>query len=326
MRKIHAAAQGREGELSDNGALQHQGIGKRMAKNYPEIFTKDANIDARATNVIRSILSMFNGLSGIQTVVPTIHISTDASMADMWYMNASDRGAREARRHADNNEARDFNIRHDNKGEYLTRLFNDPQFAKDSIGYELFKPLFSVLVNTQSHSDQPWLVDEVFSIDEARERWSERNVNWFMHAGNSKLTQNRMPFSQSNLLRDIIESVDTAFYSTTPSVNLRYSHDTIVLPLASLMELNNFGEEINDLEELGAKGWHDYLVVPMAANIQIVFYRKDGNTNPDDILFKAMLNEQEVTLPFTPVSGPYYRWKDAKDYYSKKIAPYVTKR
>ena len=92
------------------------------------------------------------------------------------------------------------------------------------------------------------------------------------------------------------------------------------------MEMNNFGEEINDLEELGAKGWHDYLVVPMAANIQIVFYRKDGNTNPDDILFKAMLNEQEVTLPFTPVSGPYYRWKDAKDYYSTKIAPYVTKR
>lgn len=326
VRKIHAAAQGREGELSDNGALQHQGIGKRMAKNYPEIFTKDANIDARATNVIRSILSMFNGLSGIQTVVPSIHISTDASMADMWYMNASDRGAREARRHADNNEARDFNIRHDNKGEYLTRLFNDPQFAKDSIGYELFKPLFSVLVNTQSHSDQPWLVDEVFSIDEARERWSERNVNWFMHAGNSKLTQNRMPFSQSNLLRDIIESVDTAFYSATPSVNLRYSHDTIVLPLASLMELNNFGEEINNLEELGAKGWHDYLVVPMAANIQIVFYRKDGSSNPDDILFKALLNEQEVTLPFTPVSGPYYRWKDAKDYYSKKIALYVTKR
>ena len=326
VRNIHAAAQGREGELSDNGALQHQGIGRRMAQNYPAIFNGSTNVDARATNVIRSILSMFNGLSGIQTVVPAIHITTDASNGDMWYMNADDKGAQKARRHADENEAREFYKRHNNKGEYLSRLFNDAQFAKDSIGDKLFDHLFSVLVNTQSHSDQPWLMEEVFTIDEARERWSQRNVGWFMHAGNSKMTENRMPFSQSNLMRDIIQCVDTAINSATPSVNLRYSHDTIILPLASLMEMNNIGDEINDLEELGEKGWHDYLVVPMAANIQIVFYRKDGSNDINDVIFKALLNEQEVKLPFTPVEGPYYRWKDAKEYYSKKIAPYVTKR
>lgn len=326
VRTIHSEAQGREGELSDKGALQHQGIGKRMAQNYPAIFNGTTNVNAKATDVIRSILSMFNGLYGIQTVVPSIHIVTDASIGDMWYMNADDKGADKARKSADKNEAKVFKKKHANKGEYLNRLFNDPQFAKDSIGDKLFTSLFSVLANTQSHSDQPWLMEEVFTIDEARERWSERNVRWFLHAGNSKMTHNRMPYSQSNLLRDIIESVDTAINSVTPSVNLRYSHDTVVLPLATLLEMNNLGEEINDLEELGEKGWHDYLVVPMAANIQIVFYRKDGSTDIDDVLFKALLNEQEVTLPFTPVEGPYYRWKDAKDYYSKKIAPYVTKR
>ena len=64
----------------------------------------------------------------------------------------------------------------------------------------------------------------------------------------------------------------------------------------------------------------------MAGNIQIVFYRKDGGNDVNDVLFKALLNEREVKLPFNAVEGPYYRWKDAKDYYSKKIAPYVTKR
>ena len=326
VRTIHSAAQGREGELSDNGALQHQGIGKRMAQNYPALFNGTTNVNAKSTVVIRSILSMFNGLNGIQTVVPDIHIKTDASKGDMWYMDADDEGAQEARKSADANERKTFNNNHDNKGEYLSKLFNDPQFAKDSIGSKLFSSLFSVLANTQSHSDQPWLLDEVFSIDEIRDRWAERNVNWFMHAGNSKMTGNRMPYSQANLMRDIIESVDTAVNSKTPSVNLRYNHDTVVFPLATLMEMNNLGDEINDLEQLAQVGWHDYLVVPMAGNIQIVFYRKDGSNDVNDVLFKALLNEREVKLPFNAVEGPYYRWKDAKDYYSKKIAPYVTKR
>ncbi len=326
VRTIHSAAQGREGELSDNGALQHQGIGKRMAQNYPALFNGTTNVNAKSTVVIRSILSMFNGLNGIQTVVPDIHIKTDASKGDMWYMDADDEGAQEARKAADANERKAFNNNHDNKGEYLSKLFNDPQFAKDSIGSKLFSSLFSVLANAQSHSDQPWLLDEVFSIDEIRDRWAERNVNWFMHAGNSKMTGNSMPYSQANLMRDIIESVDTAVNSKTPSVNLRYNHDTVVFPLATLMEMNNLGDEINDLEQLAQVGWHDYLVVPMAGNIQIVFYRKDGSNDVNDVLFKALLNEREVKLPFNAVEGPYYRWKDAKDYYSKKIAPYVTKR
>ena len=323
-RKIQAAARGREGELSDNGALQHQGIGRRMARNYPQIFNATTNVNAKSTVVIRSILSMFNGLSGIQSVVPSINIKTDASHGDMWYMNYDDKEAWKSRENADTTVCREFLAHHENHGEYLKKLFNDEKFAKDSIGDALFNPLYNLLVNTQSHSDQPWLVDEIFSIDEIRERWQQRNINWFMHAGNSRLTGNRMPFSQANLLRDIIESTDSAINSTTPSANLRYSHDTIIFPLAVLMEMENFGEEINDLEQLAPNGWHDYLVVPMGANIQIVFYRKDGSHSIDDVLFKALLNEREVTLPFQAVEGPYYRWKDAKEYYTRKIAPYVT--
>lgn len=322
VRKIHTAAQGKEGELSDNGALQHQGIGRRMAANFPSVINGTTNVNARSTTVIRSILSMFNGLYGIQSVVPQIHIVTDASQGDMWYMNRFDEGAQKARKNADENEAVSFRKKHSNKGEYLSRLFNDPEFAADSIGDRLFNPLFSVLVNAQSHSDQPWIVDEVFTLDEAKQRWAERNIGWFIHAGNSKLTSNRMPFSQANLLKDIIECTDTAINSLTPSVNLRYSHDTVVLPLATLLEINKLAEEINDFEELADKGWHDYTVVPMAGNIQIVFYRKDGDNSGNDVLFKVLLNEEEVKLPFTPVVGPYYRWDEAKEYYSKKIAPF----
>ncbi|MCH5232705.1 MAG: histidine-type phosphatase [Muribaculaceae bacterium] len=312
---------GRDGELSDKGAVQHQGIGRRMAENYPEIFNPNTNIDARSTIVIRSILSMFNGLNGIKTVVPEVKIKTDASNADMWYMNFHDSVIWANYAKADSTIYRDFQKKHANKGEYLKKIFNDPLYAADSIGSSLFNPLYALLVNTQSHYGQPWLTDSVFTIEEARERWMIRNANWFIQCGNSKLTDNRQPFSQANLLINIIESADTAINSANQSVNLRYGHDTIVMPLTCLLELNEFGNEINDLELLDEMGWHDYLAVPMGANIQIIFYRPDSKqvSSPEDVLIKVLLNEEEATLPLGRDSGPYYKWNDFKEYYLNKI-------
>lgn len=295
-----------------------------MVENYPQIFNSNTNLDARSTVVIRSILSMFNGLNGIKSMVPDMKIKTDASYADMWYMNYQDKEAHKARQHADSTVVKEFNRRHADKGNYLKKLINDEAYAKDSIGNKLYHSLLTALLNCQSHSDQPWLVDEIFTPEEVKERWVQKNVNWLMQGGNSKLTNNRMPFSQSNLLRNMIESADTAMNSTTPSANLRYGHDTIVMPLTCLMELDNFGEEMNDLDALADSGWHDYLVVPMAANIQMVFYRKPGTIGDEDVLVKVLLNEEETTLPVDRSNGPYYKWKDVRDYYMKKIAPYVT--
>ncbi|MDE5886757.1 MAG: histidine-type phosphatase [Muribaculaceae bacterium] len=323
VKQIYQDVQNREGELSDNGALQHKGIGKRMVKNFPQVFTPNTNIDAKSTVIIRSILSMFNGLNGIQSEVPDINIKTDASRATMWYMDYDDTIAWNLRKKP-KEEIKAFQKRHANKGEFLKKLINDPVYAQDSIGNKLFHALFSVLINAQSHSTQPWLAEEVFTPEEVRDQWQVRNVDWFLRSGNSKLTDNRVPYSQANVLNNIIESADTALNSSNLSVNLRYGHDTIVMPLTVLMELDNFGEEINDLEQVAASGWHNYMVVPKAGNIQIVFYRKPGTVDPEDVLIKVLLNEREVTLPIDRNNGPYYKWTDVRNYYKNKIKDYVT--
>ena len=310
---------GRDGELSDKGAIQHQQIGKRMALNYPEIFTPDTRIDARSTIVIRSILSMFNGLSGIQTVVPDIKIQTDASQADMWYMNYHDTTMRRIKHRVDTTELRAFQKRHANKGDYLKKIFNDTRYAQDSVGPELFNPLFSLLVNTQSHYQQPWIIDKVFTAEEARERWMCRNANWFVESGYSDITENHQPFSQKNLLLNIIESADTAINSDNKSVNLRYGHDSIIMPLSCLLEIDEFGQQINDLEDLADAGWHDYKAIPMGANIQMIFYRPEEGGTTEDILVKVLLNEIEVKLPVGEVSFPYYNWNQLKGYYLEKL-------
>ena len=92
------------------------------------------------------------------------------------------------------------------------------------------------------------------------------------------------------------------------------------MPLACLLELDDFGKPIADLERLDDEGWHCYKIFPMACNIQIIFYHPKKGNGP--ILLKVLLNENEARLPLTPVSGPYYKWDDFRAYYMKKLRNY----
>ena len=59
----------------------------------------------------------------------------------------------------------------------------------------------------------------------------------------------------------------------------------------------------------------------MGCNIQLVYYRpKKGKSG--DILVKALLNENEATLPVHTDMFPYYRWKDVSAYFRNKLASY----
>ena len=92
------------------------------------------------------------------------------------------------------------------------------------------------------------------------------------------------------------------------------------MPLACLLELDNCGMAINNLDELD-KYWRNYRIFPMGCNIQLIFYRpKKGKTG--DILVKALLNEREAYLPIKTNQWPYYSWKELRQYYLNKIAAF----
>ena len=318
LRKIEKASHGRLGELTDKGALQHQGIGRRMVKNFPELFTDSTHVDAKSTVVIRCILSMLNGLQGIKEVAPDVSTSSDASYAEMYYMNYDDKPAWKIKDRAEETVLAEYRENLNPGQGYLEKLVTDPQFAQDSVAPGLMPYLYWVLANTQGHSGQPWLFDKVFTPDEARQFWRYDNGMWVLHCIDSPLTENRMPYTQRKLLRNIIESTDSAINSTRPSVNLRYGHDGILINFITLLDVSGLGKEFKSIREAEDAGLRSYDLIPMAGNLQLVFYRNKDN----DILVKALLNEQEVTLPATPVEGPDYRWADLRDKYLAKIAPF----
>ena len=320
LRIAEYEARNRYGELTEKGARQHRAIAGRMAANYPDIFMSPAYINARSTVVNRCILSMLNGIDALRKSNPSLIIVCDASQADMRYMNHEDDSVSDIRRRATRDILHDYNRRHRNKGEYLEKLITDKDFARDSIDAKtLANDLYHVLANDRSHAGRSHRYDTVFSQEERYERWLRSNARWFIQSGNSGLTRNMVPYIQSELLYNIIASADTAIVSGHPGANLRYGHDGMVLPLAVLMELNDYNREINDIEAVGEL-WHDYEVVPMAANIQLIFYRPDSDCSPENVLVRAMLNEREVTLPIRSDTAPYYKWADIRRYYLEKLS------
>ncbi|MDE6460124.1 MAG: histidine-type phosphatase, partial [Paramuribaculum sp.] len=250
---------------------------------------------------------------------PKLNITSDASRSDMYYMNFPDADtvAKNAAKLA-NKELKEFYKNHKPSYDYINKLVNDPQFAKDSINTEsLFWYLTKLSENAQSHYGMPAFYD-LFTTEDLKQSWMNDNAGWFVSMGNSKLTDNLGPFSQRRLLRNMITSSDTAIASTRPGANLRFGHEVCVLPLAVLMELDHYGDEINDLEEVADK-WKNYEIFPMASNIQIIYYRPDGSTAPEDVLVKVLLNEREVKLPVATATAPYYKWTDLRNYYLKKL-------
>lgn len=122
----------------------------------------------------------------------------------------------------------------------------------------------------------------------------------------------------------VFAKADSCIRLDKPGAQLRFGHETVLLPLVCLMGINGYDLATDNLDELEAKGWWCSSVFPMGCNLQFVFYR--SNPKDQDVLFKVLLNEAEATLPIKPVTGPYYRWADFRQFCFDKLAKYKQKK
>lgn len=315
LEKFYPCTINRLGDLTTVGERQHHGIGRRMAQHFPEIFKKKGvKIDARSTVVIRCILSMEGECEELAAANPTAVFHNDVSESLQYYLNAPwPKAVREQSR----NRGRHLDPLREkwtHPERLMSVLFNDPQWVADSLRAGSFmRHFFNLASNMQSHEGAPDLL-KLFTTDELYDQWRIRNVDWYLGYGAAPQTGSIMPFSQSNLLKNIIQTADTV---TQVQATLRFGHEVCVMPLACLLELGSCGAKVENLEELD-RVWRNYNIFPMACNVQLIFYRpKKGKSG--DILVKALLNEREQTLPVQTDSYPYYRWADLRAYYLKKL-------
>jgi len=81
--------------------------------------------------------------------------------------------------------------------------------------------------------------------------------------------------------------------------------------LVALLQLGDMWKAETDPDKF-YQAWCNFKVTPMAANVQLVFFRKKAS---DDILVKFMHCEKEVTIPVETDIAPFYHWKDVETYY-----------
>lgn len=148
--------------------------------------------------------------------------------------------------------------------------------------------------------------------------WQVDNALWYIQHGACKLNGGKQPTSQRYLLRQIIADADSCLRLPNPGVQLRFGHETVILPLVCLIGINGFDLETDNLDELEEKGWWCSSVFPMGCNVQFIFYRE--GLGDDDVLLKVLLNEQEATLPIPTDCAPYYHWADFRRYCLDKLS------
>lgn len=326
VRKVKLMAQEakyREGELSPLGALQHRQIARRMYERFPDVFDGDAFIDAKSTIVIRCILSMENELQEFVRLNPKLRITHDASVHDMYYMNLTDdRLFSQRQPDSCRHILMDFYRKTVNPDRLLTRLFTDTAYATRIVDkYQLNRWIFKLASNLQNiESRKKISLYDLFTDDELYANWTANNAAWYMKYGAYLGNGGKQPFSQRNLLRKIINEADSCIAKGKNGATLRFGHETMVLPLVCLLDINGYGLQTDDISKLERKGWINYKVFPMGANIQFIFYR---SAESKDILVKVLLNENEARLPIKSKLAPYYKWTEVRDFYLQKLESFA---
>jgi len=324
LKDIIADSEGRWGDLSGIGKRQQRQIAYRMMNNFPEVFKGKAFVDARSTIVTRCVLSMGTAVLKMVSENPKLRVSMSNSFYDMWYMNHQNHFLRDSMMTTQAERAFDsFTDKRWHNPRLTALLFNDASYVKESIDekwfcYYLMK---TALIQKNASTDTPkGMLINLFTPEDIYQFELQENAWWYVNYGPSILNGGKRPYVQRYLLRKMIQEADSIISTNEHGASLRFGHETVLLPLACLLGINGLDYQTDDLEKLDQVGWWARQTIPMAGNIQFIFYRK--NAKDKDVVFKVLHNEQEATLPIPTDIAPYYHWRDFREYYLQKIEDY----
>ncbi|MCR4764684.1 MAG: histidine-type phosphatase [Bacteroidaceae bacterium] len=319
LEKVFVEAEGHGGDLTTLGVHQHRGIAERMYQNFPEVFKNNAYISARSTVVLRCTMSMVAFCDRLKELNPSLHISYEASQKYMSYLNYQ---TPEANKFTDSRNGpwveqfRKFQESMIHPDRLITTLFSNSDFVLKKVNPStVMLDLYQITIGMQNIETKVsfydlWLPQELFDL------WQIGNFSFYVGTANHADSHGIVAANAKHLLQNIVESADRAIATGDEAATLRFGHDGNVINLCALMQIENFAAAVSDPREL-YKVWANYKVAPMAANVQLVFFRNDKQ--PDDILVKVLHCENEVHIPVPTDSFPYYKWSDVRTYFQQLL-------
>ena len=321
VKRICENAKGNGGKLTRLGELQHQGIARRMYAHYPQIFAAGHQVKARSSVSDRCAKSMLAFTSQLRSLQPQLHLDVKTDSADMaWIAYESP-------------ELKALKKRTKVKAQVSPRRFLKQLFKNTSKIDEPLKLMTEMYGLTSSLQDvglnfpaYPQEMEDslnaLFTDAEFRAIYEANNLR--MNITNGSMTANEEISARSaiSLWQNIETEADAALRSSQSSATLRFGHDTALYRLLSLLfdaTLPPAGaREDADQVVLGAETDRMDRVVPMGANLQMIFYKN----RKDSVVVKFMLNERDIML--SPVGQViygthYYSWKEWKQEMHQRI-------
>jgi len=306
---------GMGGELSPRGGREHQSLAERMAGRFQEVFNQDGrnDVNAVASTVGRCIVSMANFTSSLKGTFPTLHLQMTSgerfspvirlSNSKIQQCEQRPQGRRDMRR-------RDAAPLDGNFDQFMSKVFVQPEFVTKDDRDDFIRSVYKVGGFCQ---DLDFLGVEMyrtyFTTNELYCLWKEENNTVYGRWANSIENGEKNVRQAIPLLCDIIVKADKALKpGSTVAADLRFGHDMGYMALAALLGIDtDDGTRYHQAEAY--RYWLSFEVVPMAANLQFIFYRNQEGV----VLVKILRNEKEVTLPrLIPYVGPYYKWEDVR--------------
>ena len=206
--------------------------------------------------------------------------------------------------------------------EYITgvameAIFKDPGRAATFIDpYTFADDLYNVAADMYCLPELGIRFDDVFGEEGMIDGFRAYNASWCLWEG-------LMPGAEPSyyrvypLLQNFLDEADEVIASGDYGLRLRFGHDSVVLPFAFALGFREAVNGTDDMENLHRQ-FSIIRLIPMAANIQWVFFRKEGS---DDILVKFLMNENEneTSIPIDTDCYPFYHWSDVSRYYRDMI-------
>ena len=287
-------ARGNGGKLTPLGAEQHRQIARRKYRRFKEIFRqKGIHISARSSTSPRCAASMRAFCEQLRKLNPALDIVEETDQKYMYYIAYTSPEEEELER--------DTVVRCKVTGERLTgTLYKDPSKQKEPD--KLLSELHTLASSMQDIplKDSFW---DLFTEEEIQAVYDMNNTRMRLVNGIDPFNHNIPARCAASLWQNIVETADSVIATGTSAATLRFGHDTCLYHLLSL--LGFFDGVPNLMDE----------ILPMGANLQIIFYRNAKG----HVIVKFLHNEKEVKYneilcfenkpAFEP---PYYDWEYIK--------------
>lgn len=312
LKAILKEQDGMVGMLTTRGALEHRGMGERMARRFPEIFGKRSDrkevrcISSTSPRCLVSMTNFTDGLSGISPDMEVSYITGNRYYAYIAYHPEVEEGVALSGR-----QEMDFRREESDPEALLRHLFTDSGKVLGWIGDPYIFERRLYMLSCMGHlTDYGRCLLEYFPEDALVKNWEARNARFYVAYSNSKELPHYASDVAAPLLREMLSQMDAALEEGSGvAADLCFGHDVTLMPLISHIGVKGM-EELLSFEEVNGR-WNSSDFICMGSNIQFVFY----HNRKGEVLVKILYNEKETSLPaLKAFDGPYYRWEDLREY------------